>query len=84
MDSQREYEALLALYQARNAIQIAQAEGADSYAHDTLQRAESLAQEAQQIPNRKANRDRIVMLARQAAQTAEDARSIAAQKRGAQ
>ena len=82
MVSQREYEALLALYQARNAIQIAQAEGADSYAHDTLQRAESLAQEAQQIPDRKANRDRIVMLARQAVQTAEDARSIAAQKRG--
>ena len=82
MVSQWEYEALLALYQARNAIQIAQAEGVDSYAHDTLQRAESLAQQAQQIPDRKANRDRIVMLARQAAQTAEDARTIAARKRG--
>jgi hypothetical protein len=79
--SQKEYEAVVALYQAQNAIQIAKAEGDDAYAHDTLQRAESLAQEAQQIPNRKENRDRIVMLARQAAQTAEDARSIAAQRR---
>jgi hypothetical protein len=81
--SQKEYEALLALYQAQNAIQIAKAEGDDAYAHDTLMRAEGLQQQAQQIPNRGDNRERIVMLARQAAQTAEDARSIAAQKRGA-
>jgi hypothetical protein len=81
--SQKEYEALLALYQAQNAIQIAKAEGDDTYAHDTLSRAESLQQQAQQIPNRGDNRDRIVTLARQAAQTAEDARAIAAQKRSA-
>jgi hypothetical protein len=81
--SQKEYEALVALYQAQNAIQIAKAEGDDTYAHETLSRAESLEQQAQQIPNRGDNRDRIVTLARQAVQTAEDARSIAAQKRGA-
>ncbi len=80
--SQREYEALLAIYQAQNAIQIAQAEGVDTYAHSTLQRAEDLISQAQQIPDRRGNRDRIVMLARQAAQTAEDARSIASQRRG--
>ncbi len=80
--SQKEYEAIMALYQAQNAIQIAKAEGDDTYAHDTLSRAESLEEQAQQIPHRGDNRDRIVMLARQAAQTAEDARSIAAQKRG--
>ena len=80
--SQREYEALLAIYQAQNAIQIAQAEGVDTYAHTTLVRAEGLIQQAQQIPDRKGNRDRIVMLARQAVQTAEDARSIANQRRG--
>jgi hypothetical protein len=85
MVSQREYEALLAIYQAQNAIQIAQAEGVDAYAHSTLLRAEGLAQQAQQIPDRKGNRNRIVMLARQAVQTAEDARNIAHQKRaGAQ
>ena len=80
--SQREYEALLAIYQAQNAIQIAQSEGVDAYAHSTLARAEGLAAQAQQIPDRKGNRDRIVMLARQAAQTAEDARNIANQRRG--
>lgn len=67
MVSQREYEATLAIYQARNALQIAQEEGVDAYAHDTLMRAEALARQAQQIPNRRGNRDRIVMLARQAA-----------------
>jgi hypothetical protein len=80
MVSQREYEAVLAIYQARNAIQIAQAEGVDTYAHSTLLRAEELVQQAQQIPDRKGNRDRIVMLARQAVQTAEDARNIAHEK----
>lgn len=80
--SQKEYEALLALYQAQNAIQIAKAEGDDQFAHDTLSRAESLEKEAQDIPHRGDNRDKIVTLARQAAQTAEDARSIAAHKRG--
>ena len=78
MVSQREYEATLALYQARNAIQIARAEGIDSRARETLEKAEHLEQEAEQIPNRKANSERVISLARQAAQTAEDARNIAA------
>ncbi len=78
MVSQREYEAVLALYQARNAIQIARAEGVDSRAHETLQKAERLQQEAEQIPDRKASSERVISLARQAAQTAEDARNIAA------
>jgi hypothetical protein len=80
MVSQREYEAVLAVYQARNAIQIARAEGVDSRAHDVLQKAERLAQQAEEIPDRKSNSERIVMLARQAVQTAEDARNIAAHK----
>ncbi|MEO8049729.1 MAG: hypothetical protein ABI833_04870 [Acidobacteriota bacterium] len=78
MVSQREYEAVLALYQARNAIQIAQAEDVDARARETLQKAERLQQEAEQIPDRKANSERVISLARQAAQTAEDARNIAA------
>ena len=78
MVSQREYEAVLALYQARNAIQIARAEGVDTRARETLQKAEHLAQEAEQIPDRKTNSERVIMLARQAVQTAEDARNIAA------
>jgi hypothetical protein len=82
--SQREYEVQVALYQARNAIQIAKAEHVDAYAADTLGKAERLAQEAEQTPDRKASSDRIIMLARQAAQTAEDARNIAAQRRAAE
>ena len=78
MVSQREYEAVLAIYQARNAIQIAKAEGVDARAQGTLQKAEQLAQQAEQIPDRKANSERVISLARQAAQTAEDARNIAA------
>jgi len=78
MVSQREYEAVLALYQARNAIQIARAEGVETRARETLQKAEHLEQEAEQIPDRKNNSERVISLARQAAQTAEDARNIAA------
>lgn len=78
MVSQREYEAVLAIYQARNAIQIAKAEGVDARAQGTLAKAERLEQQAEQIPDRKNNSDRVIMLARQAVQTAEDARNIAA------
>ena len=78
MVSQREYEAVLAIYQARNAIQIAKSEGLDSRAQGTLEKAERLAQQAEQIPDRKNNSERVIMLARQAVQTAEDARNIAA------
>jgi hypothetical protein len=78
MVSQREYEAVLAIYQARNAIQIAKAEGVDARAQGTLEKAEHLAQQAEQIPDRKANSERVISLARQAAQTAEDARNISA------
>jgi hypothetical protein len=77
MVSQREYEAVLALYQARNAIQIARAEGVEARARETLEKAERLAKEAEQIRDRKNNSQRIIMLARQAVQTAEDARNIA-------
>jgi len=81
MVSQREYEAVLALYQARNAIQIAKAEGVGARGQDTLAKAERLAQEAEQIRDRKNNSERVIMLARQAVQTAEDARNIAAHER---
>jgi hypothetical protein len=78
MVSQREYEAVLAIYQARNAIQIVKSEGVDAKAQGTLEKAEHLEQQAEQIPDRKNNSDRVIMLARQAVQTAEDARNIAA------
>jgi len=77
MVSQKEYESLLALYQAQNAIQTAKAEGADVHAAETYQKAVAQLSEAQRIDDRKNSSQRIVMLARQATQTAEDARLIA-------
>jgi flagellar motor protein MotB len=75
------YEALLEVYQAQNAVQIARAQGADRYAADTLARAEKSLKEAQEFYARKVDRSTVVTAARQAAQTAEDARAITAQKK---
>jgi flagellar motor protein MotB len=72
------YESLLAVYQAQNAVQIARSQGAEKYAPDTLAKAESLLAEARQMEQRRMGRNAVVTEARQAAQTAEDARSIAA------
>jgi hypothetical protein len=72
-----QYEAVLALYQAQNALQIARAEGAGRYAADTLQKAEQLYAQAQKLQGGKNESKRVVMMAREAAQTAGDARNIA-------
>jgi hypothetical protein len=78
-----QYEAVLALYQAQNALQIARAQGAERYAADTLQKAEQLYQQAQTLRNDdKGESKRVVMMAREAAQTAEDARAIAMKRSG--
>jgi flagellar motor protein MotB len=71
------YESLLAVYQAQNAVQIARAQGADKYAADTMAKAESLLADARQMEQRRLGRSAVVTTARQAAQTAEDARAIA-------
>jgi len=70
------YEALLEVYQAQNAVQIAQSMGADRYAPDTFAKAEELLRVAQQNQMQKADRSTVVTEARRAAQTAEDARAI--------
>jgi outer membrane protein OmpA-like peptidoglycan-associated protein len=70
------YEEILQVYQAQNAVQIARAAGADRYAPDTFNKAEQLLREAQQLQIRRADKSLIVTAARQASQTAEDARAI--------
>lgn len=75
------YEALLEVYEAQNAVQIARAEGADHYAPDTFARAEEMLRNAQQLNAQKADRSTIVTEARHASQTAEDARLLAAQRK---
>lgn len=64
------------IYEARNAVQIAQASGADKYAADSFQKAQATLQQSEDYLKRK-QRKPAIMIAREAAQTAEDARVIA-------
>jgi outer membrane protein OmpA-like peptidoglycan-associated protein len=75
--SQREYEALSELYQAENAVGVAGAARAQELAPDTFNKAQQLLREAQQMQASKKDMSRVVEIARQSAQTAEDARIIA-------
>jgi outer membrane protein OmpA-like peptidoglycan-associated protein len=79
--SMAEYETQLEVYQALNAVQIARSHGADRYASDTFGKAEALLRSAQELQARKADRSTVVTTARQAAQTAEDARAIAEKRK---
>jgi hypothetical protein len=76
--SMDQYEAVLSLYQALNAIQIARAAGADREAGETMRKAEKLYEDARSLQSRNAASREIVTMARQSAQTAEDARAITA------
>jgi outer membrane protein OmpA-like peptidoglycan-associated protein len=75
------YEAILELYEAQNAVGIARAAQAEHYAPDTFARAQQLYDTAQSLNLRKAPQSMIVQDAREAVQTAEDARTIAERKR---
>jgi outer membrane protein OmpA-like peptidoglycan-associated protein len=70
----------LELYEARNAIQIARTSGADRYATETFQKAESNLKQAEAYRARNAGSKPVTMTARQAVQTAEDARAIAVKR----
>ena len=78
--SAREYEELIEIYQAQNAIGVARTAGAAQYAPDGLAKAESLLNQAQQRHARKADRTLAIQEAREAAQSAEDARMISEQR----
>jgi outer membrane protein OmpA-like peptidoglycan-associated protein len=67
----------LELYEARNAVQIARAVGADQFASDTFAKAENSLKQAEAYQARKAGRKPVTMTAREAVQTAEDSRAIA-------
>ncbi len=78
--SEREFETLTELYQAENAVGVAGSVGAEQYAPETMAQARLLLQEAQQMHASKAESHRVIEIARQASQTAEDARLISAQR----
>jgi len=67
----------LELYQARNAVQIARAVGADRFATETFQKAEKSLAQSEAYQARKAGNKPVAMTAREAVQMAEDARVIA-------
>jgi len=64
------------IYEARNAVEIAKSSGADKYAADTFQKAQTTLGQAESYLQRK-QRKPAIMIARETAQTAEDARVIA-------
>ena len=70
----------LELYEAINAVQIAQATGADQYAPDILARAKEQLSNAQDLDARKRDRKQEITFARAAVQTAEDARLVTLRK----
>ena len=70
----------LELYEARNAIQIARSSGADRFATETFQKAEADLRQAETYRARNAGTKPVTMTARQAVQTAEDARAIAVKR----
>ena len=73
----------LEFFEARNALRIAQSEGADQYARDSYQRAVQLMDSADSFATEKgAPKKQLIAVSREAVQTAEDAREIAVKKMG--
>jgi outer membrane protein OmpA-like peptidoglycan-associated protein len=70
----------LEMYEARNAVEIAKAHGADKYAPEIFSKAEASLQMAENSLASKADKNAIISTARQTAQFAEDARALSAQR----
>ena len=70
----------LDLAEARNAVELARLAGADRYAVDTYAKAARLLSDAEVAREKRKRGNDVMMPARQAAQTAEDARLIALQR----
>ena len=71
----------LQFFEARNAVRIAQSEGAETYATDSYQRAVQLMDRADGYATSKhIDKKALIAVSRDAAQTAEDARAVAVKK----
>ncbi len=71
----------LEFFEARNALRIAQSEGAETYASDSYQHAVKLMNNVDEYATRKhLDRKPLIAVAREEVQTAEDARAIAVKK----
>ena len=76
----RDERSPLELYEAINAVQIAEAAGAGKYAADTLATAKTALRNAQDLDRHNDNRKETITFAREAVQSAEDARIITIRK----
>jgi hypothetical protein len=81
--SMTEYEAVLELYQARNAVQIAKADGAAEAAPDAFNKAQDSLNQAESSYTARKDLNGVINTARQAVQAASDARAIAIRKKTA-
>jgi outer membrane protein OmpA-like peptidoglycan-associated protein len=71
----------LEFFEARNALHIAQSEGAEKYASDSYQRAVKLMNDTDgYATNKNIQKKQLIAVAREAVQTAEDARAIAVKR----
>ena len=71
----------LEFFEARNALRIAQSEGAETYANDSYQHAVQLMDKTDRYAtNEHIDKKPLIAVAREAVQTAEDARAIAVKK----
>jgi outer membrane protein OmpA-like peptidoglycan-associated protein len=70
----------LEMYEARNSVEIARSRAADKYAPDIFSKAEGGLKMAENALASKANKKDVISLARQTAQSSEDARAVAVQK----
>jgi len=76
----RDERSPLELYEALNAVEIAEAAGADKYAADTMTKAKTALKNAQDLDLHKDNRKETITFAREAVQSSEDARIITIRK----
>jgi outer membrane protein OmpA-like peptidoglycan-associated protein len=70
----------LEIYEARNAVQIARAVGADRFATETFAKAEKSLAQAEAYQSRNAGAKSVTMSSREAVQMAEDSRAIAVKR----
>jgi len=71
----------LGLQEARNAMAIARAAGAEHYAADSYLKASQLLAQSEEFHEHKGDKKQVEMTAREAVQTAEDARAITVKRR---
>jgi len=74
----------LAIYEARNAVEVAKSRQADKYAPEVFSKAEGSLQQAESALSSKADVNTIVAQSRQTAQFAEDARALSVQRQEAE